>query len=130
MMLVYLQGMKGKRNMKKEELKKAFVEGVQVYKEATQDGKTRKCNNAVKKLEKISELLKENDAYKEVVDELILYPDPSVVCAACGIAFRYEYRTREIAKILKKMSSDDNAGIASLDAYVGYIECKKRGWIK
>lgn len=116
--------------MEKEELKKEFIEKVLVYKEATEEGDAKKRNNAVDELDKITEKLKDMDIYKEVVDELLLHPDPSVVCAACGIAFQYEYRPRKIAKILKKMQDDENAGVASLDAYIGYIECQKRGWIR
>ncbi len=116
--------------MEKEELKKVFLEKVLVYKEASEEGNSKKCNKAVDDLDKIIEMLKETDTYKEVVDELLLHSDPSVVCAACGIAFKYEYRPRDIAKILKKMKNDEKAGIASLDAYIGYVECKKRGWIK
>ncbi len=105
--------------MKKDKtyLTDQFIENANLQGEATKDGNYKRGNKASDKLYKIANILKEDKEFaKDILDILMVNPEPNVKIWACGIALDIDYKAYEAEKILTELSNTTELGILSFNA--------------
>ncbi|MFJ7976756.1 hypothetical protein ACIQZI_13820 [Peribacillus sp. NPDC096379] len=105
--------------MKKDKtyLTDLFIENAIIQGEATIDGNYKRGNKASDKLYKIENVMKEDKEFaKDILDILMINPEPNVKIWACGIAMDIDYKAYEAENILTEISNTTELGILRFNA--------------
>jgi hypothetical protein len=94
-----------------------FIENAIIQGEATIDGNYKRGNKASDKLYKIANVMKEDKEFaKDILDILMVNPEPNVKIWAFGIAMDIDYKVNEAENILTEISNTTELGILSFNA--------------
>lgn len=99
----------------KKKLEEEYISNSKIH--GVISSNTKIANKAAKELIKLNRYLKENlDVAKEIIDELIVFPDINTQIWISALAIDIDYKKEESVNLLMTIGNNPNIGILAMNA--------------